>query len=251
MRQTFAGSPAGKGCFPPRLLPSSPPPLLPSSPPPLLPSSPPPLLPSSPPPLLPSSPPPLLPSSPPPLLPSSPPPLLPSSPPPLLPSSPPPLLPLLPSSPPPLSAWQVDGGQRLLNLVPTPTWESLPQPASRLQLAADKSFPHIPGQGAVLRPWRTWLCRPRTVGLAMVCKIAQAKIWEPGCAAVNSPCAAFATLSKQACLTMRYTLSPATENWARHVREVHSTAIPRDGNTCDIFWHISPRCSELSDPDIF
>jgi len=53
--------------------------------------------------------------------------------------------------PRPSRAHEVDGGQRLLNLVPTPTWE----------------------------------CGTKT-----------AKIWEPG-----------------------YTLSPATENWARHVRE--------------------------------
>ena len=31
---------------------------------------------------------------------------------------------------------QVDGGQRLLNLVPTPTWESLPQPIELLRTLA-------------------------------------------------------------------------------------------------------------------
>ncbi|CAJ1406103.1 unnamed protein product [Effrenium voratum] len=57
--------------------------------------------------------------------------------------------------PQPSRAHEVDGGQRLLNLVPTPTWE----------------------------------CGKKT-----------AKVWEAG-----------------------YALSPATENWSRHVREAHRT----------------------------
>eukprot|EP00913_Durusdinium_trenchii_P026487 g24853.t1 len=57
--------------------------------------------------------------------------------------------------PQPSRAHEVEGGQRLLNLVPAPTWE----------------------------------CGRRT-----------ARVWEAG-----------------------YALSPATENWARHVREAHRT----------------------------
>ncbi|CAJ1343534.1 unnamed protein product [Effrenium voratum] len=69
--------------------------------------------------------------------------------------------------PQPSRAHEVDGGQRLLNLVPTPTWESVWQEDGA-----------APG----------WVCAPQ--------------------ASAKMPA------------IPRYALSPATENWSRHVREV-------------------------------